>query len=76
MKLNDRFVASMQRSDATEHEKTLVFGNLNGLCSYLARTMPQEALPDEADVLRKVLFEVMGQAERDFHSAQAEIAKL
>jgi hypothetical protein len=60
----DSFVATMQWLAATEHEKTLVIGNLNGFCGYLARTMPQEAPPDEADVQRRVLFDVMGQAEK------------
>lgn len=42
-KLQSTFVARMEWSkSATEDEKSLVIGNLNGFCAFLAEQMPAE----------------------------------
>jgi len=51
-KLSDQFQASMTwTNQATEHEKSLVIGNLNGFCGFLSRSvLPEDFLSQPVEV--------------------------
>lgn len=52
MKLSDQFQSTMKWSDkATEEDKSLVIGNLNGFCGFLSQSvMPEDFLNQPVDV--------------------------
>lgn len=72
MKLNEQFqVHMMQWSEqATEHEKSLVIGNLNGFCGFLSRSV----LPEE--VLNQAIHEMDVPAAKDPTDVRVMIEKM
>ncbi len=55
-KLKDQFEATQKwSSDATNHEKVLVAGNLNGFCGFLSHALPENADASETEVCDEIL---------------------